>query len=238
MRGHAFRMLGFVSLLFCSCEKGVVEKSEETGVGPPPARGAAFAKEYEDWKSRAVREFPDLGKAGTQLNSLFVARAKQLAERNADELKYPNWPYLLAVKIKAEQAASDKPEPVKNIAVGVLDAIGKVYTVQDLRGMNSLSGAAVVLGRVTKFDESGMPPGVLSVVLDDALRCEVTMYEIGPGDNFVWQRSGSSISLARQMDRGRTAPVASVSMGQLLRVEGAFAQRRGKPVLVGSIKYN
>jgi hypothetical protein len=223
-------LLSLFALLFLNgCEKVPVAGGAEK-VAAPPAPSADFAREYEGWKTRAVQEFPDLGKAGTPMNTRFVAQAKQLSEQNAGEMKYPNWPYLLAVKINAELAASPKTGPV-------VGGLGRVYTIPDLKALSTLPGAAVVMGRVTKFDEIGMPPGVLLVVLDDTLKCEVTMYEIGPGDSLGWQRSGSSISLVRQAGKGGSAPSASLSMGQVLRVEGVFVQKRGTPVLVGTAKY-
>ncbi len=222
--------------LLCGCEKSGVEKGADTGAFPVVSSDA-FAQEYEKSKARAVRELPDLGKAGTQMNSRFVAIANQWKEENRQELKDPNWPYLLAVKMKEEAAASSKPESEKTNARGAVDGIGRVYSVQDLRAMNSLPSAAVIMGRVTKFDEIGLPMGVLSVVLDDTLKCEVTMCEIGSHDHFTWQRSGSTILLIRQLNPARLPPVASLSLGQVLRVEGAFVQRGGKPVLVGTAKY-
>ncbi len=229
--------LSLLAVLFLSgCEKRPeVEDSEK--VAAPSTPSAEFAKEYEVWKTRAVQEFPDLGKAGTPMNTRFVAQAKQLSEQNAGELKYPNWPYLLAVKIKAELAAAAQVATDNARARPAVEGIGKIYTVQELKALGTLPSAAVVTGRVTKFEEIGMPPGVLLVVLDDTLKCEVTMYEVGPGDSLGWQRSGSSISLVRQMSKGAGATTASLSMGQVLRVEGVFVQKRGVPVLVGTAKY-
>ncbi len=219
-------LIPFFALTFLSgCEKSPVAGTA----------GADFAAEYEGWKTRAVREFPELGKAGTPMNSRFVARAKQLSEQSAEELKYPNWPYLLAVKISAEMAAA--PEGRGGAKSGpVVGSIGKVYSVEELKGLGAMPGAAVVMGRVTKFDEIGMPPGVLMVVLDDALKCELTMFEVGSIDGLSWLRSGSTISLVRQTGRGAAPSLASLSMGQVLRVEGVFSQKRGAPVLVGTAR--
>jgi hypothetical protein len=225
MTGASVRLFGITSLLLCGCEKNFLPGREERGASPAVSSDA-FAKGYEESKARAVAEFPDLGKAGTVMNSRFVARAKQLAEQNADELNDPNWPYLLAVKMRAELSGEG------------MHGIDRVFSVQDLRAMNTLPSAAVIMGRVTKFDEIGLPMGVLSVVLDDTLKCEVTMCELGSRDHFVWQRNGSSILLVRQLNRAGLGPAASLSMGQVLRVEGAFVQRGGKPVLVGTVKYN
>jgi len=240
MRLGFIRLMVLASTLLCGCEKSGMEKEQgtaaETGASPNSSSGA-FAQEYEKSKARAVKEFPDLGKAGTPMNSRFVAIANQWKEQNRQELKDPNWPYLLAVKMKAEAVAPPKQEPDKPNTGSVVDGIGRVYSVQDLKVMSTLPSAAVVMGRVTKFDEIGLPMGVLSVVLDDTLKCEVTMYELGPNDNFVWQRNGSTILLVRQQSRGLLGPAASLSMGQVLRVEGAFLQRSGKPVLVGTAKY-
>lgn len=238
------RILLPLPLLFATgCEKASVPPGgAETGMAPTapadsgagreyagkPAAAGDFAKEYEGWKTRAVQEFPDLGKAGTPLNTRFVARAKQLSEQNADELKYPNWPYLLAVKLNAELVSSPRGAPSSEI--------GKIYTVQELRALGTLPGAAVVVGRVTKFDDIGMPPGVLLVVLDDVLRCELTVFEGAINEGLSWQRSGSMISLVRPTGRGAGPALAALSMGQAIRVEGAFSQRRGAPVLVGTMR--
>jgi hypothetical protein len=218
---------------------GCDKKTAEGVVGKaslPESVGADFATEYEGWKTRAVREFPDLGKAGTPMNTRFVARAKQLSEQKADELKYPNWPYLLAVKISAEIAAAPDARGGAAKSSALIAPIGKVYSVEELRSLGTMPGAAVVMGRVTKFDEIGMPPGVLMVVLDDSLKCELTMFEVGSIDGLSWLRSGSSISLVRQTGRGASPALASLSMGQVLRVEGAFSQKRGAPVLVGTAR--
>jgi hypothetical protein len=205
-----------------------------------------FAKEYEDWKARAVKEFPDLGKTGTVMNTRFLEAAKELSDRNGEELKYPNWPYLLAVKVNSSLAAAPKPgppvqaasaSPVPASAPAVRPAeLGRIYTIPELKALGALPSAAVVTGRVTKFDDIGLPPGVLSVVLDDALKCELTMVESSSIDGLVWQRNGSSIALQRQVGRGVTTNVVTLTMGQVLRVEGVFAQRRGSPVLVGTAK--
>jgi hypothetical protein len=240
MRSSLRRCYPFVLLFLSSCEKSTVSVDAQKGASPEASRspnaadaaaGSTFAKECEGWKARAVQEFPDLGKAGTAMNSRFVERAKQLSGQKSEELKYPNWPYLLAVKINAELAMASKGKVnagTPGITAGV-DGVGRVYSVQELKALSVLPGAAVVMGRVTKFDETGLPLGVLMVVLDDALKCELTLFEVVPGDNLAWQRSGSSISLVRQTGRGGSAPTISISTGQALRVEGAFVQRRGAP---------
>jgi hypothetical protein len=236
MRRSLFLLTVFALPFFGGCDKKTVEAALGKAASSEPV-GADFATEYEGWKTRAVREFPDLGKAGTPMNTRFVARAKQLSEQSAEELKYPNWPYLLAVKISAELAAA--PEARVNSAKPgqVIASIGKVYTVEELKSLGTtMPGAAVVMGRVTKFDEIGMPPGVLMVVLDDTLKCELTMFEVGSIDGLSWLRSGSTISLVRQTGRGASPALASLSMGQVLRVEGAFSQKRGAPVLVGTAR--
>ena len=209
-----------------------------------PVSGDGFAKEYEEWKARAVKEFPDLGKAGTAMNTRFLEAAKELSDRNGEELKYPNWPYLLAVKVNGGLAAAPKPVPAAPARPAApvpappsaYEEAGRVYTIPELKALAALPSAAVVTGRVTRFDEIGLPPGVLSVVLDDALKCELTMYEHASADGLSWQRNGSTISLVRQVGRGANATVVSVSMGQVLRVEGVFAQRRGSSVLIGTAR--
>ncbi len=235
MRRSLFFLTVFALPFLGGCDKKIAEGAVGKATSPEPI-GEDFPSEYEAWKTRAVREFPALGKAGTPMNTRFVARAKQMAEQKADELKYPNWPYLLAVKISAEMAAAPDAKVVAAKPSPVAAPIGKVYSVEELKALGTMPGAAVVMGRVTKFDEIGMPPGVLMVVLDDALKCELTMFEVGSIDGLSWLRSGSTISLVRQTGRGASPALASLSMGQVLRVEGAFSQKRGAPVLVGTAK--
>jgi hypothetical protein len=233
--------LPFLPLALAGCEK-----PQEVSAEPkPPASVVAsesFAREYEDWKARAVKEFPDLGKAGTPFNTRFLEAAKELADGKGEELKYPNWPYLLAVKVNASLVVAPKPgpqpaakPPVSAPGPGIPE-VGRFYTIPELKALGTLPGAAAVIGRVTKFDEIGLPPGVLLVVLDDTLRCELTIVENTAAENLSWQRSGSSISLVRQYVRGASVQLVSLSMGQVLRVEGVFAQRRGVPVLVGTAR--
>lgn len=231
----------FLPLALAGCEKPQGVSAEQKSP-PSVAASESFAREYEDWKARAVREFPELGKAGTPFNARFLEAAKELADGKAEELKYPNWPYLLAVKVNASLAVAPKPgpqsaakPPVSAPGPGVPE-VGRFYTIPELKALGTLPGAAAVIGRVTKFDEIGLPPGVLLVVLDDTLRCELTIVENTAAENLSWQRSGSSISLVRQYAKGASVPLVSLSMGQVLRVEGVFAQRRGVPVLVGTAR--
>jgi hypothetical protein len=234
-----------ILLISLSCALVGCDKLQEAfrGVAAQMPESAAdkFARECEEWKVRAVKEFPDLGKAGTPMNARFLESAKELSDRNGEELKYPNWPYLLAVKVNSSLTAGAKPvpqpgaRPAANAPVPGSSQIGKFYTTQELRALGTLPSAVSVLGRVTRVDEIGLPPGVLLVVLDDTLKCELTMVDHTPGESFSWQRSGSIISLVRHSSKGNVA-VASLSMGQVIRVEGVFAQRSGSPVLVGTAR--
>jgi hypothetical protein len=174
-----------------------------------------------------------LGKAGTPFNTRFVAVANQWKEQKRPELKDPQWPYLLAVKIKSEASVSSQPVPSKVGFDKDVDTLGKVFSVRELRDMNPLPAAVSVMGRVTKFDDTGTETGVLSLVLDGALKCEVSLCEARPRESFVWQRTGNSIQLLSQPVRAGDSPRASLSVGQELRVDGSFLQRGGKPVLIG-----
>ena len=250
-------------LSFIGCDRAPLSGSAEREA-PPLAASAVFAKEYEGWKTRAVREFPDLGNAGTPMNTRFVERANQLKGQNSRVLQDPKWPYLLAVQVHKElrpvaniferlrdkisavlpdsvrrlgNASASAPTVPRGTAGGGPDKAAKPYTVQELKALTVLPGAAAVVGRVTKIDEGGSP-GMLFVVLDEVLRCELNMLEAGSAEGLVWQRRGSAISLVRQVGRGAASPIATISIGQLLGVEGVFVQRRGLPVLVGSAKYN
>ena len=75
-----------------------------------------FKASYDAWTKRALAEFPELGVANSSMNTLFLARVKLMREHNSHELRYPNWPYVLAVQISQEsnkeKAATAKIPPV------------------------------------------------------------------------------------------------------------------------------
>ena len=77
---------------------------------PATTASAHYDPTCEAWKTQAVREFPDLGVAGSRFNSLFLARAKQLQTQGAADLQNPAWPYLLAVQVNRELSAHPNPQ--------------------------------------------------------------------------------------------------------------------------------
>jgi hypothetical protein len=58
-----------------------------------------FSIQYEASQARAVREFPELGVAGSAFNSEFLARVKVLKTEDVRYFNNPNWPYDLAVRV-------------------------------------------------------------------------------------------------------------------------------------------
>ena len=93
-----------------SVRERVSKKSEEPPnpetlkTGASPLKGSTHEKsfftiQYEASQARAVREFPELGVAGSAFNSEFLARVKVLKTEDVRYFNNPDWPYDLAVRV-------------------------------------------------------------------------------------------------------------------------------------------
>jgi len=83
---------------------------------PIPVRPATV----EEMEQEAVRRYPDLGVAGTRMNSEFVARYKQYKKENSGYFDDPNWPLTLAKETAdaIEGAGSFMPTPLPTPLTG------------------------------------------------------------------------------------------------------------------------
>ncbi len=88
-------VLNFLSSL------GLSKTPGEKGKDSEALKVEQFNAEMAHWKQRALGEFPELGRAGSGFNKMFLENYNQLKAADAPELKLPNWPYLLAVKVSA-----------------------------------------------------------------------------------------------------------------------------------------
>lgn len=104
-------VLNFLSSLGLSTGSKDKDKDKDAS----SAKAEQFNSELAHWKQRALAEFPELGKAGSGFNKRFLESYNQLKAADAPELKLPNWPYLLAVKVSAFSEA-EKVAALRKVA--------------------------------------------------------------------------------------------------------------------------
>jgi hypothetical protein len=77
--------------------------------GGAPSRGEPKGAGTEaDWQKVAVEKYPELGMAGTPLNTMFVARVKTCRTSRMEVFQSPDWPLKLADEVAAELGAGTK----------------------------------------------------------------------------------------------------------------------------------
>jgi hypothetical protein len=84
--------------------------SSATPAAVTPARPATpqrFANVAEAQRE-AVRRYPDLGIAGSKLNSAFAARCKTYQQQRPDYFRDPSWPIRLAEELAQPQRGNSK----------------------------------------------------------------------------------------------------------------------------------
>ncbi len=109
-------------------------------------------------QKNAVRDFPELGVAGSPFNTLFRARVKELKAQSSHYFNNPEWPHKLAEEIHA--ARSSKME-------GTLDSI-KLAKQPAL-----YAGRWIKVAGVLTDAKGTTPEGVLKLELEGPLKCEL-----------------------------------------------------------------
>lgn len=61
-----------------------------------------------EWQKAAVEKYPELGLAGSRLNSMFVARVKTCRSSRVEVFQSPDWPLKLADEVAAEMGTVAK----------------------------------------------------------------------------------------------------------------------------------
>jgi hypothetical protein len=81
----------------------------------------------EEWQQKAVSLFPELGVAGSKLNSLFLKHYRELQAKSPAFAEEPSWPVLLAKRCNDELRAGSQP------ASGTILALPPVTKAQSSR---------------------------------------------------------------------------------------------------------
>jgi hypothetical protein len=165
-----------------------------------PEKGASEI--LEEWKAKAVAEFPELGIAGSKFNKAFLAEVKGLKERNSAEMAVPNWPYIVALQVntqlereklmaelsakKSENARatseSSRAQGLGQTSVRAVDNSGVAagefgsYRVSELKTMQVAPKGGKFSGVITKI-EKPLSLGALeiAITLDGFLPCEINL---------------------------------------------------------------
>jgi hypothetical protein len=86
--------------------EGIIRTTSQSSPSLPPAAPAVetppqpktYLKEpeAEEAKARAIKEFPELARAGSPLNKEFTARFRRYQQTNPEFFTSPDWPSTLA----------------------------------------------------------------------------------------------------------------------------------------------
>jgi hypothetical protein len=189
-----------------------------------PAKTASTPEGYnpvfEAWKAQSVKEFPDLGVAGSRMNTLFVARAKQLQTQGAADLQNPAWPYLLAVQVNKELQAQTTPPTTPPTTARESNAAQPVKSAIETAGSQKISGIISTVERSV-----GGGPLELTIVLDKTITCKLDIrrsldWSFG---EFEIENQGDSAVMLQKVGAKRYV-VKKWSAGQKIMVQGKPTQ--------------
>ena len=88
-------------MMFCAAlmVTALVHPNAAAQVPSPPNKDAVIQANVTASKALALKKYPDLAKAGTELNRAFVERSNKLRAENPDFFKDSGWPMKLADEI-------------------------------------------------------------------------------------------------------------------------------------------
>ncbi|MEI6713341.1 MAG: hypothetical protein WCO60_06285 [Verrucomicrobiota bacterium] len=173
------------------------------------AKGVAeeveLKKQVELSKARAMNEFPDLKRAGSELNEEFLKHVKIMQDTGDGTLKNPQWPYQLAVRLERD-----------------LNSPSRQYSSRDLMNLKELPQSEMWLkGRVTKV-ESFLSDGMSGrVVLDGFVVGEFTLSSKGAYAGVTIARKDDGLYMQWKVKGQGASPDRCVyRMGQEVVVKG------------------
>jgi ribosomal protein L15 len=132
-----------------------------------------FDRKYEAAQERAVREFPELGVAGSLFNAEFLARVKALKAEDIRYFSNPEWPYDLAKRV---QEVLNSRVDKKTVSTLLVSQRPSLYLGQTVTAVGTLVRAT-----------GGSIAGPVALDLEGGLRAEVDPEQIV-------RKKGNSIS--------------------------------------------
>jgi hypothetical protein len=182
--------LGF-ALILSACQKQEPEQSVENKVPPantePDNSKRQFEADVEKSKQNAVSRFPELGVAGSEMNTAFVKRVNQLKAANSSEFTDSNWPLVLAIQVESElkfvkEKAGLSGKQKMSTATRSLEL--RNFSVPELFQLKSLPFEEIRLSGVVTRVEKGVGSNLSGVVfIDNKIRCEFEISAVNYGSN-------------------------------------------------------
>ena len=122
--------------------------SKSGGTGKDPGSKGRISKtdfdrKYEAAQQRAVREFPELGVAGSLFNAEFLARVKAIKSEDIRYFSNPEWPYDLAKRIHESLSARLDKSTVSTLLVSQRPSLYLGQTVTAVGTLVRASGASI-----------------------------------------------------------------------------------------------
>jgi hypothetical protein len=190
----------------------------------------------EQSKKSAVLRFPDLGVAGSEMNTAFLARVNHLKAVNAAELNNSNWPYLTAVEVHEELERAKRAKQFVEEERKRKDRAEKfslpILTIPELLEKKTLPWTDLALvGVVTKVESSLSNKQHGSVTLDEKVKCEFEYSLVNyPGINGI-EIMKRGDALFRSWRGSMTGLVTNESeiyhVGQRVQIAGRFIKKGG-----------
>lgn len=134
---------------------------------------SSFDAQYEAAQARAVREFPELGVAGSLFNAEFLARVKALKSEDIRYFNNPEWPYDLAKRVNESLKVRLDKDTVSTLLVSQRPSLYLGQTVTAVGTLLKASGTSIT--------------GPVALDLEGGIRAEVDPEQIV-------RRKGNSIS--------------------------------------------
>ena len=203
--------------------------------------------DLEQSKKNAVLRFPDLGVAGSEMNTAFLARVNHLKAMNSNELNNSNWPYLVAINVHAEL---DKLKRLVEEDKKRKDRIEKLspptLTSAEVLELKTLPFAEIqLIGIVTKVERSLSNKISGNMIVDDKIKCEFEYSAVNNSGNLVEivkRGDGLFVNAKNAISGLIDAEFPLYHVGQRVTITGRFVKKGGsvavfrfQPPFVGGI---
>ena len=211
-----------------------------------PAKTAenSFDTAFENSKTRAVRDFPALGVAGSAFNREFLARVQVLQTIKSDELRDPNWPYIVASQVQLALSAPSRT-PLPTLPAANIPSLPNLPLPQTADGNPNTAPTAQNTSTVSPGSTRG--PTLQSTAVNPFSVTELVNLDPLPTSGFVrgaitkLDRGFGQVEIAVTLDGMMTCTVDLTGMTnhdgrwELVRKDESLqviVRTRGKPVVI------
>ncbi|MEY5027569.1 MAG: hypothetical protein RLZZ244_3097 [Verrucomicrobiota bacterium] len=206
----------------------------------------SFAARFKAAQVKAVHEFPELGVAGSPLNTEFLARANHLRASDPAYFNDPNWPYTLARELRpkgavggASSASASSPMSGANASPASSQEITRVIpSLAVASDPASYLGKWVPVSGTLVSGRGASLEGIWTLELDGGIRCEVQGIQVlrrlgsyDPSANYRVDSNARSVVISRERNKGIWNEAAVLEVGRGYVFRGELLQLQGRLVL-------